>query len=142
MPALRLRIIGVEVTRHVLRLSLCFLSAFFAVGLATAIATPTSETSPYERIGACTLTVVTDVGYRAGHTGSAIQYANGSSQIDYNEIAGIHRSRAGDRVLLCLTEVPTGCPPGDLRGRIHKATNLRTRESWAAMNSEHSCGGA
>jgi hypothetical protein len=95
-----------------------------------------------ESIGACALTTVLTVGSRAGDSGSAIEYADGAWQVDYNVISGIHNSRRGDRVLLCLTEIPVGCPQGDERGRTYKATNLRTRESWSAIDSEHSCGGA
>ena len=88
------------------------------------------------------MTTVASVGWRAGDSGSAIEYANGMWQVDYNIIAGIHNSRKGDRVRLCLTEIPKGCPPGDKRGRTYEATNLRTHASWRAINSEHSCGGA
>ncbi|MBX3429463.1 MAG: hypothetical protein KF779_07785 [Hyphomonadaceae bacterium] len=93
-------------------------------------------------IGACAQTSVIDYGFRADASGSAIEYANGQVQIDYDFIEGIHHSRRGDVVRLCLTEIPIGCPPGDDRGRTYKATNLRTRESWSALDSEHSCGGA
>jgi len=103
---------------------------------------PVAFASGGETIGACTQTTVISVGPRAGDTGSVIEYANGLWQVDYNTIPAIHRSRSGDRVLLCLTEIPVGCPPGDDRGRTYKGTNLRTRESWSAIDSEHSCGGA
>jgi len=43
---------------------------------------------------------------------------------------------------LCLVSIPAGCPRGDVRGRIYRATNLRTGETWQAPDSEHSCGGA
>jgi hypothetical protein len=109
---------------------------------ASLVSPPAAHAASRERIGACTLTTVTYVGWRAGDTGSVIEYADGSWQVDYNLIAGIHDSRRGDRVLLCLTEIPQGCPPGDDRGRTYKGTNLRTRDSWTAINSEHSCGGA
>ncbi|MEZ5960517.1 MAG: hypothetical protein R3C30_08810 [Hyphomonadaceae bacterium] len=95
-----------------------------------------------EPIGTCAQTSVISVGFRAGASGSAIEYANGRVQIDYNFIEGIHNSHRGDVVRLCLTDIPIGCPPGDDRGRTYKATNLRTRESWSAIDSEHSCGGA
>lgn len=95
-----------------------------------------------EPIGTCRLTTVVYVGQRAGDSGSVIEYANGLWQVDYNIISGIHNSRRGDRVVLCLTEIPVGCPPGDDRGRTYKGTNLRTLESWSALDSEHSCGGA
>ena len=116
-----------------------FMATVCAANLAP---TPLAYATVQEPIGACTLTRVAHVGFRAGDGGSVIEYADGRWQIDYNFITGIHNSRRGDRVLLCLTEVPAGCPPGDERGRTYKGTNLRTLESWSAINSEHSCGGA
>jgi hypothetical protein len=50
--------------------------------------------------------------------------------------------RSGDKVKLCLVSLPEDCPPGDDRGKIYRATNLRTGESWEAPDSQHSCGGA
>jgi len=96
----------------------------------------------HPRVGDCTLSTVTYVGWRAGDSGIVIQYANDMWQVDYNTIPGIHASRAGDRVRLCLIELPLNCPAGDDRGRIYKGTNLRTGASWNAMDSQHSCGGA
>lgn len=95
-----------------------------------------------EHIGGCALTTVRSVGRRAGESGSVIEYENGRWQVDYNTIAGIHNSRIGDQVLLCLIEIPENCPPGDDRGRTYHGVNLRTHESWNAIDSEHSCGGA
>jgi len=95
-------------------------------------------------IGACSETTITDIGYRLGDpdTGSAIVYANGGGQVSYDTIPEIHRSRIGDTVQLCLVALPEDCPPGDDRGKIYRATNLRTGESWEASDSQHSCGGA
>jgi hypothetical protein len=104
-----------------------------------------SRLTEHNGIGACTLTTVSYVGWRAEgipSSGSTIRYANGLWQVSYIEIAGIDHSRIGDSVRLCLTDVPQACPPGDGRGLTYKGTNLRTRESWSALNSEHSCGGA
>jgi hypothetical protein len=103
-----------------------------------------------ERVGACAVVVVKRVttrledadGTEIAGSGSAIEYANGGAQVSYDTIDGIEHSRAGDRVQLCLTEIPQHCPPGDDRGRVYHALNLRTREDWSAMDSEHSCGGA
>jgi hypothetical protein len=75
-------------------------------------------------------------------SGSAIIYDNGVSQVSYDAIPGIDHSKAGDTVRLCLVSIPQHCPPGDERGKIYDATNLRTRETWNAPDSEHSCGGA
>ncbi len=119
------------------------LLAFLAIACAANWAPMSSvHAAVQEPIGTCMLTAVVFVGYRAGDGGSVIEYANGRWQVDYNVIPGIHNSRRGDRVVLCLTEVPVGCPLGDDRGRTYKGTNLRTFETWSALDSEHSCGGA
>ena len=75
-------------------------------------------------------------------SGSAILYANGGAQVSYDVVRGIRRSRPGDRVRLCLVSKPQGCPPGDDRGRVYRARNLRTGDAWELPNSQHSCGGA
>ena len=41
-----------------------------------------------------------------------------------------------------LTKLSDGCPPGDDRGKVYRATDLRTHASWEASDSEHMCGGA
>lgn len=96
-------------------------------------------------VGRCSETTVQRTGSRlqgAPDSGSAIRYANGGAQVSYETIAGIRRSRPGDRVRLCLVSVPKNCPPGDDRGRVYRATNLRTGDSWEAPDSQHMCGGA
>jgi hypothetical protein len=102
-----------------------------------------AEDLPTE-IGACSETTIEDIGYRLGDpdSGSAISYANGGGQVSYDTIPEIHRSRVGDPVRLCLVSIPEDCPPGDDRGKVYSATNLRTGESWEAPDSQHSCGGA
>jgi hypothetical protein len=97
------------------------------------------------QVGKCSETTVKQTGYRlqgVPDSGSAIRYANDGVQISYDVISGIRHSRPGDRVRLCLVSIPKDCPPGDDRGRVYKATNLRTKESWTAPDSQHSCGGA
>ncbi len=95
-------------------------------------------------VGACSETTIADIGYRLGDpdSGSAISYANGGVQVSYDTIPEIHRSRIGDPVKLCLVSIPEDCPPGDDRGKVYSASNLRTGESWEAPDSQHSCGGA
>ena len=102
-----------------------------------------AEDLPIE-IGQCSETTITDIGYRLGDpdSGSAISYANGGAQVSYDTISEIHRSEIGDPVKLCLVSVPEDCPPGDDRGKVYGATNLRTGETWEAPDSQHSCGGA
>ena len=107
------------------------------------MATGKAEDLPTE-IGACSETTIEDIGYRLGDpdSGSAISYANGGGQVSSDTIPEIHRSRVGDPVRLCLVSIPEDCPPGDDRGKVYSATNLRTGESWEAPDSQHSCGGA
>jgi hypothetical protein len=51
-------------------------------------------------------------------------------------------SRPGDPVRLCLISIPQNCPPGNACGRSYRATNLRSGGTWAAADSEPSCGAA
>ena len=98
-----------------------------------------------QRIGQCASTAIKNLSYRLDgipDSGSAVAYANGGTQVSYDVIPAIHRSRRGDPVRLCLVSIPRGCPPGDDRGRTYKATNLRTGESWSAPDAQHICGGA
>jgi uncharacterized protein YecT (DUF1311 family) len=96
------------------------------------------------RIGACSLTALSQVGTRLGTpgSGSAVSEANGASQVSYDQVPAIDASRPGDPALICLASVPRGCPPGDDRGKIYGVANLRTLGAWAQPDSEHSCGGA
>ena len=95
-------------------------------------------------IGGCAETAIKEVTTRLGtpDSGTVVQYANGLIQISYETIVPATRSKVGDKVNVCLVSVPENCPPGDDRGKIYKATNLRTNESWEAPDSQHSCGGA
>jgi uncharacterized protein len=96
------------------------------------------------RIGACSLTSLSQVGTRLGTpgSGSAVSEANGASQVSYDQVRAIDASRPGDPALVCLVSVPRDCPPGDDRGKIYGVANLRTLGAWAQPDSEHSCGGA
>jgi hypothetical protein len=96
-------------------------------------------------VGDCTQTTVREVGTRLEGTpgsGSAISYADGGSQVSYDQVPGIDASQAGDPIKLCLVSLPQDCPPGDDRGKVYSATNLRTNQTWSEADSEHSCGGA
>lgn len=114
--------------------------------LATAVVAGAADADKLpKKEGACSVTTIKKVTTRLdGITGSgdAVVYANGGYQVSYEKIRGLKGSRAGDKVRLCLTSIPDECPPGDDRGKIYKATNLRTHQSWEAADSEHSCGGA
>ena len=112
--------------------------------LATVVLRPARAEELPTEVGACSETTIKDIGYRLGDpdSGSAISYANGGVQVSYDTIPEIHRSRVGDPVKLCLVSIPEDCPPGDDRGKVYSASNLRTGESWEAPDSQHSCGGA
>jgi hypothetical protein len=118
-------------------------ATLFALSTVAPVHQGNADPLPTE-IGACSETTISDIGYRLGDpgSGSAISYANGGVQISYDTIPEIHRSRIGDTVKLCLVSLPEDCPPGDDRGKIYSATNLRTGETWEAPDSQHSCGGA
>jgi hypothetical protein len=115
-------------------------------------AAPTPSTAPDasaaakpQQIDDCVETSVASVGPRlegAPDPGSAIQYANGMSQVEYDALPGIVHSQVGDAVRVCLISIPENCPAGDDRGRVYSGTNLRTGETWNAPDSQHSCGGA
>jgi hypothetical protein len=95
--------------------------------------------------GRCTVTAIKQVGTRLdgiADSGDAVSYTNGGYQLSNETIRGLKGSRRGDKVRLCLVSVPDECPSGDDRGKVCKATNLRTHRSWEAPDSEHMCGGA
>jgi hypothetical protein len=101
--------------------------------------------------GTCVLTRIREVTQRLEDgithrvipdSGSAVMLENGVYGVSYSQHEPVNNSRRGDRVYTCLMVIPTGCPPGDARGRIYTTTNLRTQESWTLPDSAHGCGGA
>jgi len=106
------------------------------------------------RAGQCFLSKVSDVGTRLGTpdakgrlvpvpgSGTEADFADGTHMVDYDTDPSVGRWRRGDPVRLCVVELPTNCPKGDLRGITWRAINLRTRYSWTARDTEHMCGGA
>jgi hypothetical protein len=96
-------------------------------------------------VGQCSVTEIAEIGSRlegVADSGSAVSYKNGGVQVSYDELPGLRGSRVKDRVRLCLVSIPEDCPPGDDRGRVYRAKNLRTGKSWEAPDSQHMCGGA
>ena len=102
------------------------------------------------RPGQCVRTTISEIAQRladdagrpAPGSGSAIDFANGGSQVSYEEVGAVNNSRVGDPVRMCLVWIPHPCPRGDVRGRVYRTTNLRTGLSWKLPDSQHSCGGA
>lgn len=104
-----------------------------------------------ERVGDCARTHISRVTHRledgithkaVTDSGSAVEFANRLSQVSYEELPEVSRSRTGDPVLICLVHIPQHCPKGDNRGNVYTTTNLRTLESWTLPDAEHVCGGA
>ena len=129
----------------------------FSMAVCFAVLTPQALAAPLPRkVGSCAETLVKEINYRLSSadangvdipipgSGSSITFTNGGYQVSYDTVGAIHRSRADDKVRVCLTFIPdcSHASPGDQRGRIYKTTNLRTGESWELPDSQHSCGGA
>ncbi|HEY5338573.1 MAG TPA: hypothetical protein VIJ85_10235 [Rhizomicrobium sp.] len=118
-------------------LPLIFVAAF-PMAAAAREPVPTKE-------GQCVMTRIATIGTRLegiADSGDQVTYTNGVLQVSYAAIKGLKGAKTGDAVKLCLTTIPDDCPPGDTRGKIYKATDLRTHQSWEDADSEHMCGGA
>ena len=114
------------------------------VGMVLLVPSSAADKLP-TKVGACTVTTIKSVGTRLEgipDSGGAVSYSNGGYQVSYEAIEGLKGSKKGDKIRLCLVSVPDECPPGDDRGKVYRATNLRTHRSWEASDSEHMCGGA
>lgn len=99
------------------------------------------------RPGQCFSTTIKEVGNRLDGdtddtTGASVTYADGHYMVDYESSRRKLGFRAGDPVRLCVVSLPTNCPRGDHRGITYRATDLTTRRTWTAADSEHGCGGA
>jgi hypothetical protein len=115
------------------------------VVLGLALVAPAAGGKLPAKEGQCTVTTIKQLGTRlqgVSDSGDSVSYSNGGYQVSYEAILGLQGSRKGDKVRLCLVTIPDQCPPGDTRGKIYKATNLRTQKTWEASDSEHMCGGA
>jgi hypothetical protein len=121
--------------------ALCLSSSAAAV-----LAAGKNEPLPTE-VGACAESTITEIGGRLEgdmtfETGTFVGFANEGQQVGYDRVEAVVKSRIGDPVRICLTDIPQDCPPGDDRGRGYRTTNLRTGESWEMGDSQHMCGGA
>lgn len=116
----------------------------FAI-LSLAVCDPARAREVPPRAGACVRTTIKSIETRlqgVPGSGSAVNFGNGGYQVSYDTVRAIERSKAGDRVLMCLVSIPRHCPKGDHRGRFYRTTNLRTHQTWKLPDSEHKCGGA
>jgi hypothetical protein len=111
-------------------------------------------TSLPTKLNQYTITKISQIGTRlqdgnndVPESGDAVSYEDGGYGVSYDKIPGLEGARAGDTVKLQLITLPTQgdgtpCPPGDNRGSVYRATDLRTNKSWEAPDAEHGCGGA
>jgi hypothetical protein len=119
--------------------------AIVMAALAFALAAPASADPLPKNEGQCVRTTIRALGTRLdgiADSGDAVSYADGGYQVSYDAIKGLRGAKAGDVVTLCLISIPDECPPGDDRGKVYRATDLRTHKSWQAPDAEHMCGGA
>ena len=130
------------------RLTLMFLA------LAAIHSAPIMAASLPQKIGQCADTVIISITDRFGDKlsalppadgfdpGTVIEFGNGVRQFSYEKKTSALGSQIGDKTQVCLAAIPKHCPPGDTRGRVYKAKNLRTGETWTMPDSLHLCGGA
>ena len=102
-----------------------------------------------ERLGQCFDTTVARVETRledgdvpVPDSGSAVVFADGHYNVDYDQVPAMDASEPGDPAHLCVIDLPSQCPKGDTRGIRYQVKNLRTGQGWEAPDSEHMCGGA
>lgn len=113
--------------------------------LMAALATPAHAQDIPSDVGQCVRTSIEEITSRlegVPDSGDVVVYANGIVGVSYDVVTGLRMSRAGDPVELCLTALPQDCPPGDERGKVYSATNLKNDESWELPDASHMCGGA
>lgn len=106
---------------------------------------------PPTKVGQCSNTFVSKVMTRLQDavtkkpilgSGTSIEFTNGIYLVSYDTVPEAESSKPRDPVKLCLISIPKNCPPGDNRGKVYTATNLRTKKTFTLPDSQHSCGGA
>lgn len=127
--------------RHYLQ---CLLSEARRDGGRVRLASATS----FPKVGMCYSARIKRIGSRFGgdkpdhDSGTAVEFNIGLSLVDYSYVPAVARSRVGDRVRVCVHDLPEDCPANDLRGIGYRTRNLRTGESWIMSDSQHGCRGA
>lgn len=125
----------------------------FVIMASTAVLLPNLANSapPPTQVGKCADTFIQRTGTRLvdGSTGTpiagsgtSVNLTNGIYLVSYEDIVQLQRSRPGDKVKLCLLQIPEDCPPGDNRGRVYSLLNYRTNGYVEMSDSQHLCGGA
>jgi hypothetical protein len=104
------------------------------------------------KVGECADTTITSITDRYGEDlaarpkkgsdpGTIVRFSNSGVQVSLRRENAIVHSQIFDKVNMCLVDIPKECPK-DLRGRVYRTTNLRTKEIWSLANDVKSCGGA
>jgi hypothetical protein len=102
------------------------------------------------KVGECAETTITSITDRYGEDmaprprrgsdpGTIVRFSNSGAQVSMRRENSIVRSQVFDKVNMCLVETPRECP-NDIRGRVYRTTNLRTKETWSLANDIKSCG--
>jgi len=102
------------------------------------------------KVGECFETTITAITDRYGEDisprakkgadpGTIVRFSNSGVQVSLRRENSILRSQIFDKVNMCLVETPKECP-NDLRGRVYRTTNLRTKETWSLANDIRNCG--
>jgi hypothetical protein len=102
------------------------------------------------KVGECAETTITSITDRYGDDlsprakkgadpGTIVRFSNSGVQVSLKRENSIVKSQVFDKVNMCLLEVPKECPK-DLRGRVYRTMNLRTKETWSLANDIKSCG--
>jgi hypothetical protein len=99
---------------------------------------PTCEETTVREVGAR----LTSEGKPVWGSGVSIVFENGVYLTSYDNLLVVENQRPGDKVRLCLLEVPVGCPPGDDRGWKYSVYDYTQNETYVMFNSQHMCGGA
>lgn len=100
--------------------------------------------------GPCEQTVIEEIGTRLvdgdGHpvpgSGVTLIFKNGLMLVGYDTPLPVESQKPGDRVKVCLVEVPANCPPGDTRGKVYRVHDPRLGQSYTLPDAMHTCGGA
>ena len=105
------------------------------------------------KVGECADTTITSITDRYGQDipaarakkgddpGTIVRFSNSGVQVSLRRENAIVHSQVFDKVNMCLVEIPKECP-NDIRGRVYRTTNLRTKEAWSLANDIKNCGGA
>ncbi len=81
-------------------------------------------------------------GHPVPGSGVTLIFKNGLMLVGYDTPLPVESQKPGDRVKVCLVEVPANCPPGDTRGKVYRVLDPRLGQSYTLPDAMHTCGGA